>query len=291
MKLSRRSLLAATAAVGALPSAFSAAAASGGTTVQLIRSATVKISFGRAVFLVDPMLSERGSWPGFLGTVNSRQKNPAIDLPMAPEKVLENVSAVFLTHLHEDHWDEAARRLIPKDMPIFVSSGAARKAVEAAGFKKVTVLDRPMMVEGVTVSPTASRHGTEEMLRTPGFGRLIEDSTGFFFEKAGCRSVYLAGDTVWGPWVSAVLKERRPGVVVLNTGNAVVTDFPQSIIMGAQDVLRATQEAPDAAVVAVHMDAINHCILHRDDLRDYLKARGVEASRVHVPADGETLHF
>ena len=228
---------------------------------------------------------------GFPGTVNSRQKNPMLDLPMATEKVLENVSAVFLTHLHEDHWDEAARKLIRKDLPIFVSSTSARKQVEAAGFKKVTVLDRPMTVEGVTVTPMASQHGTDEMLRTPVFGRVIEDTTGVFFEKAGCRSVYLAGDTVWGPWVSAVLKERRPGVVVLNTGNAIVTDFPQSIIMGAQDVLRATQEAPDAAVVAVHMDAINHCVLHRDDLRDYLKARDLTASRVYVPADGETLRF
>ena len=115
---------------------------------------------------------------GFPGTVNSRQKNPMLDLPMATEKVLENVSAVFLTHLHEDHWDEAARKLIRKDLPIFVSSTAARKQVEAAGFKKVTVLDRPMTVEGVTVTPMASQHGTDEMLRTPVFGRVIDDTTG-----------------------------------------------------------------------------------------------------------------
>ena len=154
-----------------------------------------------------------------------------IDLSITPEAVLAGVDAVFLTHLHEDHWDEAARKTV------------------------------------------ASRHGTEEMLRTPGFSRMIDDTTGFFFERTGCRSVYLAGDTVWGPWVSATLARRRPGVIVLNTGNAVVTDFPQSIIMGAQDVLRATQEATDATVVAVHMDAINHCIhVHRDDLCDYLKA-------------------
>lgn len=290
MNFSRRTLLAATAAASAVPAVASAAPARG-TTVQLIRSATVKITMDRAVFLVDPMLSAKETWPGFPGTVNSRQKNPVLDLPMAPEAVLADVDAVFLTHLHEDHWDEAARQRIRKDLPIFVSSKSAKKQVEAAGFKKVTVLDRTMKVDGVSVSPTASRHGTEEMLRTPGLDRLLEDTTGFFFEKLGCRSVYLAGDTVWGPWVSETIAQRRPSVIVLNTGNAVVTDFPQSIIMGAQDVLRATQEAPEATVVAVHMDAINHCILHRDDLRDCLKARGVDARRARVPEDGETLVF
>jgi hypothetical protein len=38
------------------------------------------------------------------------------------------------------------------------------------------------------------------------------------------------------------------------------------------------------------MDAINHCSLTREELRDYVKAQGIE-DRVLVPADGEVLSF
>lgn len=37
-------------------------------TVQQIRNATVKIDFSGTTFLVDPMLSPKGAFPGFPGT-------------------------------------------------------------------------------------------------------------------------------------------------------------------------------------------------------------------------------
>jgi hypothetical protein len=36
------------------------------------------------------------------------------------------------------------------------------------------------------------------------------------------------------------------------------------------------------------MEAINHCLLTRDELRGELKREGL-AQRVEIPADGETL--
>ena len=35
---------------------------------QQIRNATAKISYGKTTFLVDPMLSKKGTYPGFEGT-------------------------------------------------------------------------------------------------------------------------------------------------------------------------------------------------------------------------------
>jgi hypothetical protein len=40
--------------------------------------------------------------------------------------------------------------------------------------------------------------------------------------------------------------------------------------------------------VAVHMEAINHCLLTRDELREKLQSEGL-LGRVEIPADGETL--
>lgn len=39
-------------------------------------------------------------------------------------------------------------------------------------------------------------------------------------------------------------------------------------------------------MVAVHMEAINHCLLGREELRRFAKERGLE---VRVSEDGETV--
>jgi len=60
--------------------------------------------------------------------------------------------------------------------------------------------------------------------------------------------------------------------------------------MGEEDVLRASQTAKNAKVVAVHMDAVNHMSLTREELRSYVKKQGIE-SRVDIPEDGASLEF
>lgn len=261
------------------------------TRVQLIRSATVKITVGGAVFLIDPMLSPKGTWPGFAGTVNSEARNPLIDLPMSVEEILRDVDAVVLTHIHEDHWDEGARKLLPKDLPIFINDEPHRQAIMKAGFTNVTVLDSNIVFKDVRLSPMLSQHGTDEEMHNPELGAALDTTMGVLFEKPGCRSVYLVGDSVWKPFVSDQIGAHRPDVIVLNTGNALMTEFPESIIMGTKDFVRAYREASWAKIVAVHMDAINHCVLRRHDLRAVIKARKFDLERALVPDDGEILTF
>lgn len=261
------------------------------TRVQLIRSATVKITVGGTVFLIDPMLSPKGAWPGFAGTVNSETRNPMTDLPMSVEEILRNVDAVVLTHIHEDHWDEGARKLLPKDLPIFINDEPHRRAIMKAGFTNVTVLEPDTEFKGVRLSPMLSQHGTDEVMHNPVIGASLDTTMGVFFEKPGCRSVYLVGDSIWKPFVSDQIGRHRPDVIVLNTGNAIVTEFPESIIMGTKDFVRAYFEASWAKIVAVHMDAINHCVLRRHDLREVIKSRKLDPSRAFVPNDGEVLTF
>lgn len=66
--------------------------------------------------------------------------------------------------------------------------------------------------------------------------------------------------------------------------------YEGAIIMGEEDVLHASQAAKNAKIVAVHMDAVNHMSLTREELRTYVKKQGIE-SRVDIPEDGESLAF
>lgn len=56
----------------------------------------------------------------------------------------------------------------------------------------------------------------------------------------------------------------------------------------AEDVIRTCNALPGAQVVAGHVEAINHCLLTRDELKDALDREGL-TGWVGIPADGETL--
>ena len=66
------------------------------------------------------------------------------------------------------------------------------------------------------------------------------------------------------------------------------------IIMGKQDVLQATKAAPKAApkaaIVAVHMDVVNHMSLSRKELREFVQEKKIQ-DRVMIPEDGQALKF
>ena len=50
--------------------------------LQEIRNATVKITYADTTFLIDPMLSKKGTYPGFENTYRSELRNPLVELPM-----------------------------------------------------------------------------------------------------------------------------------------------------------------------------------------------------------------
>lgn len=259
------------------------------STVQLIRSATIKVSLGGTTFLIDPMLAEKGAFSGFPESMNMSQRNPMVELPFPVEEVLK-CDAIILTHTHVDHWDDEARRVVPKDHLIFVNNEEERCQVEADGFTNVRVMRDGEVFKGVTLFRANGNHGSEEILNSA-MGDFLGHPMGVIFEREGSKTVYVVGDTVWIPEVSERIKKFKPGVIVLNTGNAMMAEWSSSIIMGGPDFIRAYREAPDAAIVAVHMDGFNHCVLHRPELRLLTQRLGMDPRRALIPADGEILVF
>lgn len=76
---------------------------------------------------------------------------------------------------------------------------------------------------------------------------------------------------------------------MLDAGYAHVIGFGP-IIMGQEDVLNVHFLLPQANIVAIHMEAINHCLLTRSALREYVEANQV-SDAVSIPQDGETVIF
>lgn len=251
-----------------------------------IRNATLVIDYAGKKFLVDPVLAEKGAYPGFEGTPNSHLFNPLVDLPV-PVNDLLDVDAVIITHTHSDHWDEAAKNLIPKDMLTFTQNEKDAADLKASGFRNVRVLTENTAFDGITLTKTSGQHGTDEAMET--LGDALGEVCGVVFRHPREKTFYIAGDTVWNRHVEGSLETHAPDVVVLNSGDAQVTGLG-SIIMGTQDLHEVYRAAPQATVIASHMEAVNHAVLSRQEMREYL-AENDMTHRVLVPEDGESFTF
>ena len=259
---------------------------------QQIRNATIKLDYAGTTFLVDPMLAPKNAYPGFEGTVNSKTRYPMVDLPMTVAEVLK-ADAIILTHLHADHWDDAARNLVPRDIPIFTQDEADAAIVRKDGFTDVRVLtEQGVVFKGTRINKTIGQHGTNGMYKVPALAQSLGKTMGLVFQKPNYKTVYVAGDTIWDKAVENALTRYKPDAVILNTGYAKLTTFvDDSIIMGKDDVYRAYQFSPNAQIINVHMDTVNHATLTKAELRRFIEEKHLDKQRVLVPDDGQTYKF
>ncbi len=264
------------------------AAATPTVKFQQIRNATIKLDYAGTTFLIDPMLAKKGTYPGFEGTYNSQLRNPLVELPMPLAEVMQ-ADAIIVTHTHLDHWDDAAKQSLPKNLPLFAQNEADAQSIRKDGFTDVRVLGKDTMFKGTRLSITAGQHGSDQAMAVA--GELLGQVMGVVFQRPGYKTTYLAGDTVWNAQVEAAIKQYQPEVIILNTGYARIQGLDGSIIMGKDDLYRAYQAAPRAKVIGSHMDSVNHGMQTRKDLNDYIKEKAMDPTRVLVPADGESYVF
>ena len=239
-------------------------------------------------FLIDPMLADNEAYPGFDGTVNSHLRIPLIGLPV-DMKTITDVDAIIATHLHPDHWDMAATEKLPKEKPVYVQDAQDAHYLTENGFSDVCIMEEENQADGVVWNKTACQHGSNDIIADSVMGPIVGNASGLFFHSEGEKSVYFVGDTIWTQEVENNLKTLQPDVVVVNAEYAQVIGFG-SIIFGKEDVLRVHRAVPHAQIVAIHMEAVNHCILSRKELQEYAESH-LFSSSLHVPSDGEVICF
>lgn len=251
--------------------------------IKHIRNATIVVEYAGKKFLVDPMLADKGTIPPFPNSPRQDQNNPLMSLPTSIESIIENIDAVIVTHLHYDHWDDAAKNALPKDIKLFAQNEDDAAEIGKDGFTNIEVLTENTVFEGIQLIKTKGEHGRGEILKLAG---LV---CGVVFKHSSEKTLYVAGDTVWYDAVQEVIDTHKPEVIVVNAGD---NQFFQggSLIMGKDDVYEVCQAAPNAKIVAVHMEAVNHWGLSREDLKSFLNEKGLTAN-VSVPNDGDAYSF
>ena len=122
--------------------------------------------------------------------------------------------------------------------------------------------------EGLRIHRTDGRHG---------HGALADELgpvSGFVLD-----GLYVAGDTVWCPEVEEAIERHRPAVAVVNGSGACFTSGGP-LVMTSADVSEVVARV--TTVVVVHLEAIDHCLETRAEVRAAVPA-------ALVPEDGETL--
>jgi L-ascorbate metabolism protein UlaG (beta-lactamase superfamily) len=233
--------------------------------ITLVRSATLILDTRAGRLLVDPMLDPAGARPPIEDTANP-DRNPTVELPLPADEVVRNLDAVLVTHCHEDHLDDTAVRLLPRDAPVFCQPEDEER-LRALGLDAQAV-DESVEWNGLPLHRVPAQHG---------FGAVAEDLapvSGFVLDD-----LYLAGDTVWYRGVQETIERFEPRVAVVNAGGASFLEGGL-IVMGVDDVREVAARVP--TVVCVHLEALNHCFLTRAELA----AAGPGAV---IPRDGETV--
>jgi L-ascorbate metabolism protein UlaG (beta-lactamase superfamily) len=252
--------------------------------IHFIRNATLIVHAGTERILVDPMLGPQGSLPPYAFIRHRPRRNPTVSLPPDVKPVLETITAGLITHCrrgHFDHLDRAGWRLLARrGVPVYCNP-LDRAYLQRRGLAAVPLgPNRRHTFLGGGIIPFETRHGYGLV------GKLMGPGLGYLIELPGEPSLYISGDTVLTPVVRRVLVERRPDVAVLNAGGASL-DLGRPILMPLEEKLEFVRLAP-GTVIAVHLEALNHCPVTRAQFREAVAGAGL-AGRVRVPADGELL--
>ena len=248
--------------------------------IQQIRNATLRITYAEQLFVTDPMLSPKYAIESFADV----SRNPVVDLPCTPEEVLEGIEMVIVSHLHKDHFDQAAQNLIPKDMLMFCQP-CDEKILNKKGFQSVKAIERSVTWRKVVIIRTSGKHGVGAICKEMG------NVSGFIFKADNEPTVYWTGDTIWCEDVQQTMEDVKPDIIITHSSGA---KLPGSdvIIMDAEQTLSVCRAAqPEAIVVATHMEALDHVTVSRAGLRLIAEREGISSSKLLIPMDGEMLHF
>jgi L-ascorbate metabolism protein UlaG (beta-lactamase superfamily) len=246
--------------------------------IQFIRNATMRIGYAGQLILTDPCLAEKGSLPSYA----NRSTNPTVELPLRVEQILDRIDAVLVSHLHKDHFDPTARDSIPKNTPVFCRSADAA-ALEKHGFGNLRPVENDIQSGALQIQAVAARHGSSR-----GVLRDMGTTCGYLLTSEDEPSVYWIGDSVWYGEIEATIARLQPDVIITHSGGAVWNE-DELIIMDAEQTIKACRTAPGSRVVAIHMEAFDHCKVTRQDLRETAREAGISDDRLLIPADGEEI--
>lgn len=252
--------------------------------IQLLRHATTIIEFAGKRILVDPVLSPAGVTKPIPTKKNGkRSRNPLVDIPIEKtelNRIINSVDAILITHTHLDHFDDLKGLFLPKNIQMFCQPEDV-DILKDIGFSYIKAIDFTLEWEGINIIRTKCNHGGKFLKRIMGKG------SGYLLKASHEKTLYITGDTVWCSLVEDTIKLYNPKTIIIY-GGAAQLPFGRPITMNEKDIEKVCETSKESKKVIIHMEAINHCLLKRDRLRNYLHEANI-ISNIYIPNDGEII--
>lgn len=248
-------------------------------SIQLIRNATLVIQYAGKKILVDPMLLPKDSFNPFAG----KAKNPTVELPLSAEEIIKDIDLVLVTHTHTDHFDPMAAKLLDKSIKLF-NQPADKEYFAKANFSNAETVEDHTTLNGIHIYRTSGKHGSGPILTRMG------TVSGYVLKAENEPTIYIVGDSIWTDEVEQAIKKFDPDWIITNSGGAVIPGFETTpILMNEEGTITVVKSSAKAKVIAVHMEALDHCVTTRSSLREKADASAVASTRLFIPADGEYI--
>jgi L-ascorbate metabolism protein UlaG (beta-lactamase superfamily) len=190
---------------------------------------------------------------------------------------------LLVTHTHPDHFDPIASSSLNKSIKL-LHQPADESFFEKEGFTNAeTVTDRSVW-NTIRIYRTGGHHGSGEVLKHMG------TVSGFVLQAENHPTIYIVGDSIWTQEVEVAVKTYKPDYVVVNSGGAQMPGFEGTpILMDEQQTITLIKACGEAKVIAVHMEALDHCHTTRDSLRQQAEESHISKDKLFIPQDGETI--
>lgn len=252
--------------------------------IHFLRNATFIIQTSHHHILVDPMLGKQGHLPPLSVVRHRLRRNPLVDLPENADTALKSITAGLITHCrfgHTDHLDKKGAQFLGQaNIPVYCNQldehYLQRKGIQTIPLK--LNVEEPFL--NGTITPVKAVHGYGLI------GKLMGPGMGYILRLPDEPSVYISGDTVLTDDVRRVLREEKPDVAIVAAGGASL-DIGKPILMSMPELIEFAELAP-RQVIAMHMEALNHCPITRSDLRTALQNANL-SEKVLIPEDGAVV--
>jgi L-ascorbate metabolism protein UlaG (beta-lactamase superfamily) len=248
-------------------------------SIQLIRNATLKINFNGKTFLVDPVLTKKNSFTSFV--VPNKNLNPTVDLPIPVTDVVKNIDAILVTHMHEDHFfiSKEIMNFINPNIPLYAQAFDMEK-LSKSDFKNLNFIDLSAKFGETQIIRTTGVHGPGKLAK--GLG----DVSGFILKAEAYPTVYVVGDCLWDKQIKETIDKYNPDIIITNSGGAEWGGA--TILMDENSTVELAKYAKNAKVIAVHMEALDHCKTTREKIKRKAQQENV---KLIIPEDGEIVKF
>jgi len=259
----------------------------GSGSIFFIGNATVLIRYAGFTILTDPNFLHAGDHVHLgYGLTSKRTTNPAIEIEDLPP-----LDFVLLSHLHGDHFDRVAERILNKATPI-VSTRHATSYLGKVGFTRTHALKTWETLDvtkgGAKVRLTAmpGTHGPGPLgaVLPPVMGTMLE-----FGDGETHLRMYISGDTLIHDRLREIPR-RFPDVdlALLHLGGTRVLGI--MVTMDAEQGVEVMRIVGPHTAIPIHYNDYEAFKSPLEDFKRAVSMAGLE-DRVHYLSHGDTYEF